>query len=148
MPSKRDQGSFSSRLKHIFKLRRQLLRGWRLMDLDMEQGVCIIVGKEKQLLTIEVEARDDKVACYDRTDHFNIHVRRQFDDGKPLSVDEHFIAVYTAKLIGMTLDVIPETDRPGQSRKVMVREIQVDRILIEEGRGHYYLNPYVGCTIG
>jgi DNA repair photolyase len=30
----------------------------------------------------------------------------------------------------------------------VVRELLVDRVLVAEGAGHYYINPYAGCMIG
>ena len=38
--------------------------------------------------------------------------------------------------------------RPEATRASAVREVSVARVLIPEGRGQYYLNPYAGCMIG
>jgi DNA repair photolyase len=42
---------------------------------------------------------------------------------------------------------LPDPERPPADGPVMVREIAVDRLLMPEGRGQYYINPYVGCMI-
>ena len=44
--------------------------------------------------------------------------------------------------------LLPDFERPTTSRRTVVREILVDRVLVAEGRNHYYIDPYVGCMIG
>jgi DNA repair photolyase len=39
-------------------------------------------------------------------------------------------------------------ERPAAARASAVREVSASRVLIAEGRGQYYLNPYAGCMIG
>jgi DNA repair photolyase len=46
------------------------------------------------------------------------------------------------------LPVLEPTERAAASGRAEVRELHVDRVLVPEGRGQYYLNPYVGCMIG
>jgi DNA repair photolyase len=53
-----------------------------------------------------------------------------------------------AALVRVREDRLPEVERSTTGRASIVREIEVPRVLIPEGAGHYYINPYVGCTIG
>jgi hypothetical protein len=40
---------------------------------------------------------------------------------------------------------LPDPVRPAPTRKTEIREILVDGLLMPEGKGRYYINPYVGA---
>jgi len=44
--------------------------------------------------------------------------------------------------------LLPTFERPSPTRRSEVREVNVERLLIRESEGQYYLNPYSGCMIG
>jgi DNA repair photolyase len=120
--------------------------GWKLLSWDVEQAVCLTFQGPTACILLELEGRNDRLDCYARTARFNICVRRQFEDAD--LTDEH------RRLVDAVIDVVrqregslPDPERPAAPRKTMVREILVDRVLMPEGKGHYYINPYVGCMI-
>jgi DNA repair photolyase len=115
--------------------------GWRLVGWDADQGVSFTLGRGDSLLLVEAEARDDARDCFARTARFNVVVRRQFAGDEPLSDDERRVAQQVVRILAVVA-------RPAASRPSEVREVRVDRVLVPEGRGHYYVNPYVGCMIG
>ncbi|MBI2395320.1 MAG: radical SAM protein [Deltaproteobacteria bacterium] len=122
---------------------------WRLVAWDAEQGVQVTLGRGDVMLLVELERRDEARDCYARTARFNVCARRTFRADLPLGDAERravdaFVAMIRAREVRLPL--LPE--RPTTSRGAAVREIEVDRVLIPEGLGHYYVNPYVGCMIG
>jgi DNA repair photolyase len=123
-------------------------RGWSLLGWDAEQGVSLTLQRGQAVLLIELEARDDAHPCYARTDRFNVLARRQFEAGVALDAADRRLVDAIVELIRRREASLPVLDRLTTSQRVMVRELQVERALVPEGRGHYYLNPYVGCTIG
>src|SRR6185503_1606923 len=46
--------------------------GFRLMSWDVEQGICVTIGREGEWVLIELEDRDDTRPAYARTRWFNI----------------------------------------------------------------------------
>jgi len=122
--------------------------GWRLVGWDAEQGVSVTLGRGDSLLLVEAEARDEARECYARTARFNVVVRRQFAGARDLTDDERRVADQVVRILGERERLLPVLERPAASRPSEVREVRVDRVLIPEGRGHYYVNPYVGCMIG
>jgi DNA repair photolyase len=124
---------------------------WRLVAWDAEQGIQVTLGRGDVMLLVELEARDDARDCFARTERFNVCVRRTFRADQPLGeperrVVEQFVAMVRAREAG--LPSLSTQERPVTNRGSLVREIEVDRVLIPEGLGHYYVNPYVGCMIG
>lgn len=120
--------------------------GWKLISWDVEQAICLTFDDGSTCLLLELEGRNDRLDCYARTARFNICVRRQFEEGD--LTDAH------RELVDAVIDVVrqreaflPNPERPAAERKTVVREILVDRVLMPEGKGHYYINPYVGCMI-
>lgn len=122
--------------------------GWQLVGWDAEQGITLTLGKPPSLLLVELERRDDARDCYARTARFNICVRHQFQAGEPLDDLERRVVDQLVSVVRSREGLLPDVERPGAMRQAEVREIEVDRVLVPEGAGHYYVNPYVGCMIG
>jgi DNA repair photolyase len=122
--------------------------GWRLVGWDADQGVSLTLGRGESLLLVEAEARDDTRACFARTARFNVVVRPQFRGDEALTDDERRVAEQVVRILRDRERLLPVLERPAASRPNEVREVEVDRVLVPEGRGHYYVNPYVGCMIG
>lgn len=122
--------------------------GWRLVSWDAEQGITVVLGRGADLLVVDFDRRDDTRDCFVRTRWFNVSGRPQFERARSLTLDERQVVRSLAQMVSQAEACLPDADRPPASSRQAVREVRVDRMLVEEGRGHYYLNPYVGCTIG
>jgi DNA repair photolyase len=120
----------------------------RVLGLDVEQGLSLVVEHQGRPILIEFEALDTARPCFLRTAQFNLNARLLFDRQTPLSEDD---AKWLHELGAMVREREPLLDsnpRPTAARRSLLREIQVERVLMPEGRNQYYINPYVGCTIG
>jgi len=115
---------------------------------DAEQGINFTLARGDDHLLIELEPRDEGSECYARTSKFNVCVRDPFAPTRILSEGERRAVGQLLALLEAREASLPQVDRLAVSRRAEVREIEVDRILIPEGKGHYYVNPYVGCMIG
>lgn len=122
-------------------------RGYRLVSWDSEQGISVTIQRGTEVVLIELERRDEAKDCIARTDRFNVCARRPFD-GRPLSATDRRAVEQLAALVRSREARLPAIDRPTTSRTSAARVVEVDRVLIPEGNGHYYVNPYAGCTIG
>ena len=122
--------------------------GWRLLGWDCEQGLQVSVGRRRSVLLVEFEPRDESRDCCARTRHFNVCARRSFPSGGGLDAGERRAVAALVALVRAREGRLPEVERSTTGRASIVREIEVPRVLIPEGSGHYYINPYVGCTIG
>lgn len=120
--------------------------GIQVLSWDVEQGISLYVKFEGRVLLIEIEPRDDRQPCFDRTARFNLCVNFQSVD--QLTPRESRFVSALVRMIRNREHLLPVLERPTVSRQMEVREILVDRVLFQEGDGHYYLNPYVGCMIG
>ncbi len=121
---------------------------WRVVSWDAEQGPCITLERRGAVLLFELETRDESRAAWARTERFNVHVRRMFEEGTPLRAGDRRLADAVVELIRRREPHLPAVPRPPTGARSARRDLLVDRVLIPEGRGHYYINPYVGCTIG
>lgn len=121
--------------------------GWEVTSWDCEQGLCLTIEHRGGVLLFEFEARNDGLEAFERTEHFNVNVRRILD-GKVMTAIERRLASRMIEVIRRREGLLPVIERPSSSRKIALREIVVDRVLIPEGQGQYYINPYVGCMIG
>jgi len=121
---------------------------WELVGWDAEQGICITLRKGDTCLLIELEDFDDSRDCYARTEVFNVCVRRQFEYGRDLETEDRQVVDSVVNMVREREEDLPVFERPVTTRRRAVRKIEVNRVLIAEGRGHYYINPYVGCMIG
>ncbi|MBI3783594.1 MAG: radical SAM protein [Deltaproteobacteria bacterium] len=139
---------------HVEKLLAPLLQarsgagGVKVLSWDVEQGISLFVELGGRVLLIELEPRNDEQPCYERTARFNVCARINFDRANDLTDRERRFVSAIVRMVRHREQLLPLVERPAVSRQMEVREILVDRILFQEGEGHYYLNPYVGCMIG
>jgi DNA repair photolyase len=119
--------------------------GWTLAGWDAEQGICLLFEGRDAHVLLELEQRNDRLDCYARTARFNICARRQFGDRSMTDADRRLVdaVIGVIREREARLPVVARAEAP----KVAVREVLVDRLLMPEGRGRYYINPYVGCMI-
>ncbi|MBZ0120904.1 MAG: radical SAM protein, partial [Sandaracinaceae bacterium] len=121
---------------------------WRLVDWDCETGISITLARGDVVLLIELEARDDARGCHARTARFNVGARRASDE-EPLAPDERRAVDRLVALVREREETLPwASPRPEPSARVALRLLSSERVLIGEGAGRYYINPYVGCVIG
>jgi DNA repair photolyase len=132
----------------LLRLEQPSRTGWRLVSWDSEQGISLTLARGDTHVLVELEPRDEGLECYARTARFNVCVRNPFDRGRPLDAATRLAVDQLVRVIAQREPRLPVVDRPAVSRRVAVRELEVDRALIPEGLGHYYINPYVGCIIG
>lgn len=121
---------------------------WRLLSWDVDQGISLTLARGDRRLLVEIAARDTAESCLLRTARFNLVARRLFAGDAQLEPDERRAVEQLARLIRSREGLLPVIERPTTTRGSAVREIEVDRVLVAEGDGHYYVNPYVGCMIG
>jgi len=100
------------------------------------------------VLLVELEDLDEGRDCYAHTERFNVCVRRQFEWGVPMDASDRRLIDAIVRMIAQREQHLPSFDRPAGRSRSAVREVLVDQVLQAEGRGHYYINPYVGCAIG
>lgn len=123
-------------------------RGWQLIGWDAEQGISLVLDRRGHLILVELEAADPTLDCYARTSRFNICARRHFSADVPLDDNDRRLVDEVVRVVQKRETRLPEFERPTTSRRLRLREIEVERVLMPEGAGHYYINPYVGCLIG
>ena len=121
--------------------------GWKLIGWDAEQGISLTFESDEACLLIEIAERNDQLRSYAHTARLNVSARRQFADARFSAADCQLLERVVAVLREREA-LLPEFERPTTSRRTVVREILVDRVLMAEGRNHYYIDPYVGCMIG
>ena len=119
---------------------------WRLLAWDVDQGVTLTLEKGDRRVLVEVTARDEGRPCLARTARFNV-VARMEGEGD-LGDDARRAVGQLVRLIRSREGALPVLARPAPERRGAVREVEVDRVLVPEGPGRYYVNPYVGCMIG
>lgn len=122
--------------------------GFRLAAWDAEQGICVTLARDGGWVLVEFEERDDTRECYARTRRFNVCARRQFAPDQPLGPYERRAVDQLVELVRRREASLPVLPREEAPRGAEVREILVDRMLIAQAPGHYYLNAYAGCMIG
>ena len=120
--------------------------GWKLISWDAEQAICMTFEKGPVCLLLEFEERNERLDCYARTARFNVCVRRQFEDAQLDDAQRDFVDAVIAEMRRREA-TLADPPRPQAAEKVQVREVLVDRLLMPEGKGRYYINPYVGCMI-
>ena len=145
-PVKRDLDSSVRELLAPLLDRRRSSSEWKLLSWDAEQGISLTFERGHAYLLLELEERNDDLDCYTRTARFNVCARRQFADAALTETDRGFVDSVVA-VVRDRERLLPDGERPTTSRKTVVREVLVDRLLMPEGRHQYYINPYVGCMI-
>jgi DNA repair photolyase len=145
-PAKRDLDAIARELLAPFLDERFAPGGWRLVSWDCEQAICLTFQRGDVCLLIEFERRNERLDCYARTARFNVCVSRLFDAADLTGAERKFVELVIA-MVRERERSLPSPQRPAAERKTIVREILVDRVLIPEGKDHYYINPYVGCMI-
>ncbi len=128
--------------------RRRTAAGWSLLGWDSEPGVQLTIARGQSIILIELEPFDSTRDCYARTRLFNVCARRYFQGRAALAPEERRAVEAVVELVRGREGALPPMERSSSARAGLVREIEVSRLLIAEGAGHYYINPYVGCTIG
>jgi DNA repair photolyase len=106
------------------------------------------VGRGARVLLVELGPHDETRPCHARTQRFNGYARRLFDARTPLDAEERRIVETIVNVVRAREHRWPVVERPTTTRRSLVREVLVERLLVPEGRAQYYLNPYVGCVIG
>lgn len=128
--------------------RASFLGGWRVLGWDAEQGLCLTLSRGEKTLLIELERRDPERECFARTERFNVCARPSFRASRNLDREDVRAALTVVSLVRRRERLLPSVERAPAGRRSIAREIAVDRVLMPEGNRHYYVNPYVGCTIG
>jgi len=133
--------------KPLFNLDSQKTQ-WKFVNLDIEQGICISLEKNNSVILIEFEDIDLNKPCYAQTSKFNVYARKLYNYDEKLNKEERTLVDIVIGLVAKRENEIITAERFVTPRKVQIREIKVKRALVPEGWGHYYFNPYVGCSIG
>ncbi len=121
---------------------------WEVVSWDAEQGLCLTLRHHDRTLLLELERRDLNVEAWARTERFNVHARRILAESTALLPDDVRLVSRVVEVIRRREGLLPRVERPSASRRAELREVQVSRVLIPEGEGQYYINPYMGCMIG
>ncbi len=123
--------------------------GWEVLDWDVDQGPSVTLVAGDDILRAELSARSELEPCLVRTERFNLNARDPFFEGRSLGPGARAAFDALAGIVRQWERSLPVVRRSvDESAKCQVRLVRVDRALGREGRGQYYLNPYVGCTIG
>lgn len=119
---------------------------WRLLAWDVDQGVTLTLEKGDRRVRVEVTARDEARPCFARTARFNLAACTEGEGD--LDADARRAVEQLTRLVRAREGLLPVIGRPEPVARSAVREVEVDRVLVPEGPGRYYVNPYVGCMIG
>jgi len=121
---------------------------WEVVSWDAEQGICLTLRHRDRTLLLELERRDPDADAWARTERFNVHARRVLAESSELLPEDVRLLSRVVDVIRLREGALPRVVRPPASRRSELREINVSRVLIPEGEGQYYINPYAGCMIG
>ena len=125
--------------------------GWRILDIETEQGISLVFAGPGGTLTVELDRRDDQRPCFAQTRHFNVYyssVDRDEGSSGGLRDAEQRIMQGVVACVRAREGELELVDPIASSRRVHVRELRVDRMLVPEAPRVYYMNAYVGCMIG
>lgn len=125
----------------------QQASGWRLVSWDTEQGISLVFARGGDAVLVELEASNLELDCYARTKRFNICARPQFSDSTDLGSGGRQLVDALVRYLQRREGLLQVSTDPTPQR-AQVREVLADRILMPEGAGRYYVNPYAGCMIG
>jgi DNA repair photolyase len=143
------QETLTSRVELLLRPLREgaLPRPWRFAEYETEQGVTLRLHAPGRALVVELEAADADRPCFARTERFNVYysvVGRP--SSEPLRREELGALEAVVKVLREREGMLPASEtEPVASRRMLVREVRVDRALVQEGPAAYYMNPYVGC---
>lgn len=121
--------------------------GLRVIDRDLDQGPCVTVVREDAAVFVELARRSEGSPCYTRTARFDVSAR-PLVRGDALSAEDRALADRVVEVLGAWERALVLPERASAERGAEIREVRADRGLVKEAEGRYYLNPYVGCTIG
>ncbi|MBK7579332.1 MAG: radical SAM protein [Myxococcales bacterium] len=124
-----------------------LPHGFSVVDFDVEQGPTLHVARENQHLRIELGERSLTRDCHCRTRRFNLYARDPRQD-RALGEADRLLLAHVTRELERREGELPRVARAPATGRFELRQIDVERVLIREGPGQYYLNPYVGCAIG
>lgn len=122
--------------------------GWKIINRDFEQGINFTLCREDKYLHIKFEEREYGPEGHKGGPRFNMLVRDPFVPGRKFTSDEKLITAIIWKLMEKSFYGIFDIERPALSGRMRIREITVDSMVMREGKNQYYINPYVGCTVG
>jgi DNA repair photolyase len=125
--------------------------GWALHEIETEQGVRLLFRRwDGAALAVELEAADPGRPCYATTRRFNVYFALRSPARRDLEEDERLLLDHVVAVIRRREGALPVSgEAPPASRRVLVREIEREHVLVaEETPRAYYLNPYVGCMLG
>jgi DNA repair photolyase len=123
-------------------------RPWRILNWDAEQGLSLFVERGDHVILVEFESRDDEKPCYDRTKRFNVLARLLFHRDAPLDDPDRALVEHIIRVVRLREGDLPVAEAPQATRRAELRQVRVERLLMPEAPGQYYINPYAGCTIG
>ncbi len=142
------EGLVRSLLGPLLSLENPSRTGWRLLGWDADAGISLMLGKGPRVLQIDLEKRDEGRPCFARAGPFNVLVRAS-RGGDALSAEDRAVIAQLVALLSERSTPWPaDADRPAPSERAEVREVTVERVLVQESPGHYYVNPYTGCMLG
>lgn len=121
---------------------------WRIVGWDTEQGISFSLVRGASWILVELERHNPDRPAYAHTERFNVLARRGGGSRDELGPDGRSLIDRLVSALARAERELPVFERPTSSERAAVREIEVDRALMPEAPGSYYLNPYVGCMIG
>ena len=121
--------------------------GLEVVDRDLDQGPCVTVADGDASVFFELARRSPSSPCYTRTERFDVSAR-PLVRGDRMTASERAIAERAIEVLRAWERELALPAREEAERGSEVREVEVERALVAECEGRYYLNPYVGCSIG
>lgn len=123
--------------------------GFSLAEVETEQGITLRFEGPGGSILVELESADASRPCFATTRRFNIYFSSLDGRGSSLPDAERALLERVVQVARAREGALPVLSREEASdRKLAVRELRVDRGLVAEDGGGYYLNPYVGCMLG
>lgn len=122
-----------------------LLRGgalphpWHVLDWDTDAGISLTLGGGQGVLFVELERRDEARPCWARTGRFDVFVRPRFEPLRRLTGGEEQVMRSVVAAMRRKEHLLPEIERLQSGRRAALRRLEVTRLLVREGHGHYAL---------
>ncbi len=124
---------------------------WRLQQIDVDQGVTLLLVGPGTPLLVELDRRDETRPCFARTQLFNVYYSEVQGLRGRLGADEQAIlAAIVQCLVHGEGALQPALDLAAERLTIrsQVREITVEQVLMRDEQSSWYINPYVGCSLG